>query len=118
MVAWSRAMFVKDIFGRPASRRRLMICIGPCCNANGAASLLLEQLRAKLSDAMTYGDMIGEASCVRRSCLGKCTGEPLAYVYPDGVWRHKPSVEDLLLILREQIIDERPIQKPVFNNDF
>ncbi|WP_036258026.1 (2Fe-2S) ferredoxin domain-containing protein [Methylocapsa aurea] len=104
-------MLVKDIFDRPAAARRLMICTGPCCNRTGEAQALLEALRARLLDARNQdgGDLIGAVSCVRRSCLGKCTGEPLAYVEPDGVWYHRLSVENLLLILREHVLNHRPM---------
>ena len=54
---------------------------------------------------MNDDDMVGEATCVRRSCLGKCTGEPLAYVEPEKVWYHRLSVENLLLILRDHVLN-------------
>ena len=76
-------MPVTDIFDRPAAPRHLLICTGPCCNGNGAKKLLLDELKTKLLHAMNGDDMVGEATCVRRSCLGKCTGEPLAYVQPE-----------------------------------
>jgi (2Fe-2S) ferredoxin len=118
------SMQVKDIFDRPAAARRLMVCTGPCCNRTGEAQALLEALRARLLDAgnqdagnLDGGDLIGAVSCVRRSCLGKCTGEPLAYVEPDGVWYHRLSVENLLLILREHVLNHRPMRDLILEED-
>lgn len=110
-------MPVKDIFDRPATPRRLMICTGPCCNTAGAAKLLLDEVRSKLLDAMKGKDMVGEASCVRRSCLGKCTGEPLAYVHPEGVWYHQLSAENLLLILHDHVLHQRPVPSLILKED-
>jgi len=110
-------MAVRDIFDRPAELRRLMICTGPCCNRTGEAQVFLDELRLKLLDNGLDKDMVGEASCVRRSCLGKCTGEPLAYVHPDGVWYHKLSGENLLLILREHVLNRRPAPDLILEDD-
>jgi (2Fe-2S) ferredoxin len=102
---------------RPAKLRRLLICTGPCCNNNGAAEALLKELRARLSETKTDSETIGEASCVRRSCLGKCIGEPLAYVDPDGVWYHQLSCENVLTILREHVLHRRPVSPLVLEED-
>jgi len=110
-------MAIKDIFDRPAAPRRLHLCTGPCCDQKGDATVLLTGLRARLETAKLDQEMVGEASCVRRSCLGKCTGEPLAYVYPDDVWYHELSVENLLLILREHVIECRPVVEFVLEDD-
>lgn len=110
-------MTVKDIFDRPAPLRRLMICTGPCCNTNGLAKRILDELQTKLLHAMARADLVAEAACVRRSCLGKCTGEPLAYVHPEGVWYHHLSAENLMLILRDHVLNERPVQSLVLEED-
>lgn len=110
-------MPLKDIFGRPAETRRLLICTGPCCDSAGAAQAFLEELRARLLDAGLDREMIGEASCIRRSCLGKCTGEPLAYVDPDGVWYHRLSGDNLLLILRSHVLRHRPVPELILDDD-
>ncbi len=110
-------MAIKDVFGRPAAPRRLLLCTGPCCDQKGEATELLTALRARLEAAKLDDEIVGEASCVRRSCLGKCSGEPLAYVHPDDVWYHELSVENLRLILREHVLDRRPVTQFVLKDD-
>ncbi len=110
-------MPLMDIFNRPAAARRLLICTGPCCNRTGEAQIFLDELRTKLLAAGLDEEMVGEASCVRRSCLGKCTGEPLAYVDPEGVWYHKLSGDNLLLILRSHVQNRRPVLDLILNED-
>jgi len=43
-----------------------------CCN-KGASDLLLTELRATLLGAVDIDDIVGKATCVRRSCW-QCTG--------------------------------------------
>jgi (2Fe-2S) ferredoxin len=102
-------MALRDIFGRPAAARRLLVCTGPCCNPDGHAELRLEALR-QLIASHGYGEaLIGRASCVRRSCLGKCSGDPLAFVDPDETWYHASSSEDLLKILQDHVLNGVPV---------
>ncbi len=110
-------MAIKDIFDQPAAPRRLLVCTGPCCDQKGDASVLLAALRSRLEAARLSQDIVGEASCVRRSCLGKCTGEPLAYVHPDDVWYHELTPEILLLILQEHVQGRRPLTDYVLEDD-
>lgn len=108
---------MKDIFDRQAAQRRLLICIGPCCNSTGDAQMLLERLRAELLDARMNAETVADASCVRRSCLGKCTGEPLAYVHPEGIWYHRLTVENLLRILREHVLGHRAVPELILEEE-
>lgn len=108
---------MKDIFDRQAAQRRLLLCTGPCCNSAGDAQALLDGLRDALVDARLNADMVAEASCVRRSCLGKCTGEPLAFAHPEGVWYHRLTVENLLRILREHVLESNPIRELILEDD-
>jgi (2Fe-2S) ferredoxin len=108
---------MKDILDRQAAERRLLICTGPCCNSTGDAQILLEGLRAELLLARLHADIVSEASCVRRSCLGKCTGEPLAYVHPEGIWYHRLTVGNLVRILREHVLDSRAVPELILDED-
>jgi (2Fe-2S) ferredoxin len=112
----SIASVVLDIFGRPAAERRLIICTGPCCDRLGHASAHLDALRARLAagSLAVDGSNIGAASCVRRSCLGKCTGEPLAVVKPDNVWYHDLSSENLLRIYEQHVLNRQKVEALVF----
>jgi (2Fe-2S) ferredoxin len=94
--------------------RRLIICTGPCCNRTGEAKqfydgLLAELAARRLNDDSLGGDLLGETKCIRRACLGKCTGEPLAYVDPDGIWYHNLSTDNLLRIVKDHVLNERPV---------
>ncbi len=104
-------MSIKDIFNRPAEARRLLICTGPCCNSDGLAEIFLSHLREGLLAEGLDETMIGQASCVKRSCLGKCSGEPLAFVHPEGIWYHRLSGENLLKIFRHHLLENHPVEE-------
>ncbi|WP_034995092.1 (2Fe-2S) ferredoxin domain-containing protein [Beijerinckia mobilis] len=110
-------MALKDIFGRPAEARRLIICVGPCCNKSGEAEAFVEELRQAMQSEQIDEQMIGTASCMRRACLGKCTGEPLAFVHPDEVYYHHLSPAHLLRILREHLLGHRPVSELILPDD-
>jgi (2Fe-2S) ferredoxin len=111
-------MALEDIFGRPVAERRLLICTGPCCDRSGHASAHLaafrEMLLARGFAGEPAADGAGAASCIKRSCLGKCTGEPLALVKPDNFWYHDLSSENLLRIYEEHVLNRQPVAELVF----
>jgi (2Fe-2S) ferredoxin len=103
-----------DIFDRPAAERRLLICTGPCCDRFGHASAHLAALRELLVAGGRTGDEARGVSCARRSCLGKCTGDPVARVQPDNLWYHHLSSENLLQIYEQHVLNRQPVAELVF----
>jgi (2Fe-2S) ferredoxin len=102
-------MALRDIFGHPAAPRRLLVCTGPCCNSDGRAEQQLEELRALILQHGLDETLIGRASCVRRSCLGRCSGNPLTLVEPDEIWYEATSSQILLQILQGHVLDGAPL---------
>jgi (2Fe-2S) ferredoxin len=110
-------MAIKDIFGQVAAPRRLLLCIGPSCDQDGQAKILLDAVQKRLEAAQHNIDIVGTASCVKRACLGKCIGEPVVCVHPDEVWYHNLSVETVMRVLREHVLDLRPIPEFILEDD-
>jgi (2Fe-2S) ferredoxin len=97
-----------DIFGRPLEDRRLLICVGPCCDREGRASAQLAALQRLLIAHQMDRESRGVASCVRRHCLGNCGSEPLAQTQPDNVWRRELTPERLLRIFERLVYRRAP----------
>lgn len=51
---------------------------------------------------------------MRRSCLGKCSGDPLALVKPGDVWYHHLTSENLLRIYEQHVLNRQPVVELVF----
>lgn len=96
-----------------AITRRLLICTGPCCNAKGRARALLDGLSARLKAAGSDGEPLS-VHCVKRACLGGCSGEPLARVDPDGTWYHHLTPESVEQIIQAHLLDGQPVDALVF----
>lgn len=92
----------------------MLVCTGPCCDGDGRASAQLAALRELLVSSGLAEDDVGKASCVRRSCLGKCAGEPLAHVVPDDVWYRSLSADSLLRIYKDHALNGQPVAELIF----
>ncbi len=110
-------MAIRDIFGLVAQPRRLVICTGPCCDGQGLASSYLAELRGLLVERPGFEVHVASGSCIRRSCLGKCTDEPLASVEPDKIWYRGLSAQVLLRIYDEHVLGGRALPEFVLADD-
>ena len=72
----------------PPQECRLLVCVGPRCDAEGRGTALLARLRDLLKDA-------AGVSCQSRDCLRLCTGEPAVRLEPSGDVFANPDPEEL-----------------------
>jgi NADH:ubiquinone oxidoreductase subunit E len=78
---------------------RVLVCVGPRCDADGRGRALLEALREALVAAHP-GDS-GRVALCARDCLRSCTREPVVRFEPSGEVYSNPSVADLLGLIAE-----------------
>jgi hypothetical protein len=70
---------------------RLLVCIGPCCDAEGRGHALLAALREALAGAEGV-------ACVARGCLRVCTRDAIVRLEPSGEIFANPTIEELMRI--------------------
>lgn len=73
---------------------RLLVCVGPRCDAEGRGQALFSALRNAL--AALPGPEAERIELSARDCLRFCTREPIVRLEPTGEVFSNPSVEELL----------------------
>lgn len=82
---------------------RLLVCVGPRCDAEGRGRALLAELRQALAAAFPSPEAAGRIACTTRDCLRLCTREPVVRLEPSGDAFSNPTVEDLLRVVAEAL---------------
>jgi hypothetical protein len=74
---------------KPQPYSRLLVCIGPCCDAEGRGRAFFDALSAALADAEGV-------ACFTRGCMRVCTRDTIVRHEPSGEIFANPTIEDLV----------------------
>jgi (2Fe-2S) ferredoxin len=87
----------------PASR--LLVCVGPRCDAEGRGRALLAALREELA---ANPDAAARIKVTTRDCLRACTRDPIVRLEPSGELFSDSTVEDLLRAAGAAVLEIEP----------
>lgn len=75
---------------------RLLVCVGPRCDAEGRGRALLADIQAAIEDALPGAIEAGSLKISTRDCLRLCTRDPVVRLEPSGDAFADPDIDDLL----------------------
>jgi NADH:ubiquinone oxidoreductase subunit E len=75
---------------------RLLVCVGPNCDANGRGRALLAEAQAAVR--ATFPDQLadGRLKVSTRDCLRLCTHDPVLRIEPSGDAFSDPDIDNLM----------------------
>lgn len=82
---------------------RLLVCVGPNCDAQGRGRALLAAVQDALASSFREELATGQLAVTTRDCLRHCTREPVVRFEPSGDAFSNPALDDLLLLVRESL---------------
>ena len=79
---------------------RILVCVGPRCDAEGRGSALLAKLRTALQERHADALAEGRLTLATRDCLRLCTRDPVVRLEPSGeAFSHADADETLRDVL-------------------
>jgi len=87
---------------------RLLICVGPRCDAEGKGRALLASAQEMLAQEFARELAFGRIAIATRDCLRLCTRDPVVRFEPSGEALSNPSRDDILRLTRAALDDNGP----------
>jgi len=87
----------------PSQSARLLMCVGPRCDADGAGRALHAAVKTALETAFAAELATGRLRLETRDCLRLCTREPVLRLEPCGDAYSGASVSEILRLVGEEL---------------
>lgn len=84
---------------------KLLVCIGPRCDAEGRGSALLENARAMIAATFPGEIADGRLRIETRDCLRLCTRDPVVRIEPSGEAISNPRLDELQQLIAQELVD-------------
>ncbi len=97
----------------PFYQHHVFLCVnqkekGKCCSGNGVAQEMVGYVKEQLKALDLHG--AGKIRVSKSGCLGRCKLGPSLLIYPEGTWYRYQSKEDIDLIIKEHLLNQRPVK--------
>jgi NADH:ubiquinone oxidoreductase subunit E len=78
------------------SAARLIVCVGPRCDAEGRGRALLGEVQTAIAQAFPEALADGRLKISTRECLRLCTSDPVVRLEPSGDAFSGPDINELM----------------------
>jgi len=85
---------------------RLLVCVGPRCDAEGKGRALLASVETRFAQTFPNELASGRLSIATRDCLRLCTRDPVVRFEPSGDALSNPSQDELLRLARATLAEQ------------
>ncbi len=75
---------------------RLLVCVGPNCDAKGRGRALLSEVQAAAQASFPDALAEGRLKISTRECLRLCTRDPVVRIEPSGDAFSDPDIDELM----------------------
>lgn len=94
---------------------RLLVCVGPRCDAEGKGRALLASVETSFAQIFSQELASGRLAIATRDCLRLCTRDPVVRFEPSGDALSSPSLDDLLRLTRAALAEQIPAPSPSYD---
>jgi len=93
----------------PVYQRHVFVCTrGEWCPSIDGDGI---GVHAALKEAVRQAGVADRIRVNHAGCFSQCGNGPMAVVYPDGVWYAALTASDAAEIVREHLVDGRPVER-------
>jgi NADH:ubiquinone oxidoreductase subunit E len=85
---------------------RLLVCVGPRCDAKGRGRSLLASVQQCFSQDFSQELASGRLAIATRDCLRLCTRDPVVRFEPSGEALSNPSPSELMRVARAALAEQ------------
>jgi (2Fe-2S) ferredoxin len=100
--------------GIGTGQRHIIFCSSEnCCGEGPEGQAAWDMLKQRLKE-LGLSEQTGRVLRTRALCLRLCQQGPIAVVYPEGTWYSRLSGERLERVIREHLMEGRPVLEYAF----